>query len=203
MDGGRLAGTITLAQAEKEMAEGHGDRVLGELLPVDVPNPLLTSESFPHLHMDHPLDMALRRMAHSKLNVLPVVGRADIRDLKGVVSLQDILQAYGVAGEKGAAPAASEEVRASRRLVPGVIAAGLAVLLVIGFLNYYYRSARSRARRAILQDAATSCCSRTAMTKRCSSSATHFRERRGIHNTGWRWGWLWPRTSISPKHRFI
>jgi CIC family chloride channel protein len=144
MDGGRLAGTITLAQVEQEIVGGHGDRVLGELLPVDVPNPLLTSETFPHLHMDHPLDMALRRMAHSKLNVLPVVGRADIRDLKGVVSLQDILQAYGVAGEKGAAPAASEETRASRRLVPGVIAAGLAVLLVIGFLNYYYRSARSQ-----------------------------------------------------------
>ena len=143
MDGGRLAGTITLAQVEQEMAEGRGDRVLGELLPVDVPNPLLTSENFPHLHMDHPLDMALRRMAHSKLNVLPVVGRADIRDLKGVVSLKDILEAYGVAGEKGPAPAATEEIRASRRLVPGVIAAGLAVLLVIGFLNYYYRSART------------------------------------------------------------
>jgi CIC family chloride channel protein len=143
MDGGRLAGTITLAQIQQEMAEGRGDRVLGELLPVDVPNPLLTSDNFPHLHMDHPLDMALRRMAHSKLNVLAVVGRADIRDLKGVVSLKDILEAYGVAGEKRAAPAAAGETRADRRLVPGVIAAGLAVLLVIGFLNYYYRSARS------------------------------------------------------------
>jgi tetratricopeptide (TPR) repeat protein len=94
--------------------------------------------------MDHPLDMALRRMAHSKLNVLPVVGRADLRALKGTVSLQDILQAYGVAGEKGVAPAVSEELHASGRLLPGVIAAGLAVLLVIGFLNYYYRSARSQ-----------------------------------------------------------
>src|SRR5579863_9510337 len=126
------------------MAEGRGDRVLGELLPADVPNPLLSSENFPHLHMDHPLDMALRRMAHSKLNVLPVVGRTDIRDLKGVVSLKDILEAYGVAGEKGVAPPAAEEAKTSRRLVPGVIAAGLAVLLVIGFLNYYYRSARSQ-----------------------------------------------------------
>ena len=144
MDGGRLAGMIAWAQLEQEIAAGHGDRALGELLRADVPNPSLTSDNFPHLHMDHPLDMALRRMAHSKLNVLPVVGRADIRDLKGVVSLQDILQAYGVAAsEKGVPPVASEEMQASRRLVPGVIAAGLAVLLVIGFLNYYYRSARS------------------------------------------------------------
>jgi CIC family chloride channel protein len=144
MDGGRLAGTITLVQVEQEMAAGHGDRVLGELLPADVPNPLLTSDTFPHLHMDHPLDMALRRIAHSKLNVLPVVGRADIRDLKGIVSLKDILQAYGVAGDKGQAKLESEELPSSGRLLPGVIAAGLAVLLVIGFLNYYYRSARSQ-----------------------------------------------------------
>jgi chloride channel protein, CIC family len=144
MDGGRLAGTITLAKVEQEIAAGHGDRALGELLPVDVPTPLLTSETFPHLHMDHPLDMALRRMAQSKLNVLPVVGRADIRDLKGVVSLSDILQAYGVAGKKNEVQATPEEIRASRRLVPGVIAVGLAVVLVIGFLNYYYRSARSQ-----------------------------------------------------------
>jgi chloride channel protein, CIC family len=143
MDGGRLAGMMTLAQVEKEIADGHGDRAVGELLPVDVPSPLLTAENFPHLHMDHPLDMALRRMAHTKLNVLPVVGRTDIRDLKGVVSLKDILQAYGVAGDKAQAQVAPEEIRASRRLVPGVIAAGLAVLLVIGFINYYYRSERT------------------------------------------------------------
>jgi tetratricopeptide (TPR) repeat protein len=143
MDDGHLAGTITLAQVEQEIAAAHGNRVLGELLPADVPNPLLTSETFPHVHMDHPLDMALRRMAHSKLNVLPVVGRADIRDLKGIVSLKDILEAYGVAGDKNQPKLASEEIQSSRRLLPGVIAAGLAVLLVIGFLNYYYRSARS------------------------------------------------------------
>ncbi len=143
-DHGRLAGMITLARVEQEIAAGRGDRPLGELLPVDVADPLLTSEIFPHVHMDHPLDMALRRMAYSKLKVLPVVGRADIRDLKGVVSLSDILQAYGVAGEKSEMQAVSEEIRSSRRLVPGVIAAGLAVLLVIGFLNYYYRSARSQ-----------------------------------------------------------
>ncbi len=143
IDGSRLAGIITLATVEQEIAAGHGDRALRELLPLDVPSPMLTGESFPHLHMDHPLDMALRRMAQSKLNVLPVVGRADIRDLKGVVSLSDILQAYGVTEKKGQSQAVPEEIRASRRLVPGVIAAGLAVLLVIGFLNYYYRPARS------------------------------------------------------------
>jgi CIC family chloride channel protein len=143
INGARLVGMLTRAQVEQEIAAGHGGRVLGELLPVDLPSPLLTSENFPHLHMDHPLDIALRRMAQSKLNVLPVVGRADIRDLKGVVSLSDILQAYGVTGEKAEAQAVREEIGSSRKLLPGVIAAGLAVMLVIGFLNYYYRSARA------------------------------------------------------------
>ncbi len=64
--------------------------------------------------------------------------------MKGVVSLKDILQAYGVAGEKSEAEAETAEVHTSTRLVPGVIAAGLAVLLVIGFINYYYRSERSQ-----------------------------------------------------------
>jgi tetratricopeptide (TPR) repeat protein len=134
---------IKLAQVQEEMEKGQGSRPLGELLPADIPNALLTSDNFPHLHMDHPLDMALRRMAHSKINVLPVVGRADIRDLKGVVSMKTILEAYDVAGQKEALHAAVEETRVSHRLVPGVLAAGLGVLLVIGFLNYYYRSARS------------------------------------------------------------
>jgi chloride channel protein, CIC family len=144
MDGTRLAGMISLAEVREQMEEGHGSRPLGELLPCDIPNSLLTSDNFPHLHMDHPLDVALRRMAHSKINVLPVVGRADIRDLKGVVSMKGILEAYELAGQKEAAQVANEEIRVSRRLVPGVLAAGLGVLLVIGFLNYYYRSARSQ-----------------------------------------------------------
>jgi chloride channel protein, CIC family len=143
MDGARLGGMISLARMEQELAGGHGDRVLGELLPFDVPSPLLTAEDFPHLHMDHPLDMALRRMAQSKLNVLPVVGRADLRDLKGVVTLSGILSAYGVSGEKASPSPATEELPTSRRFVPSVIAAGLALLLIIGFLNYHYRSART------------------------------------------------------------
>ena len=144
MDGKKLAGMITLAQVEQELAQGNDNRTIGELLPVDVPDALLFAENFPHVHMDHPVDVALRRMAHTQFNVLPVVGRTDIRDLKGVVSLGDIMRAYSVAGEKHDQLLAGGDSKGSRRLVPGVIAAGLAVLLVLGFLNYYYRSARSQ-----------------------------------------------------------
>ena len=143
MQGGQLAGTVARSRVEQEMAEGRAGRELGELVPIDVPNPLLTSENFPHLHMDHPLDIALRRMAQSKLSLLPVVSRTDIRDLKGIVSLKDVLQAYGLESGKSAEQPAAEKENVPSRLVPGVLAAGLGVLLVIGFLNYYYRSARS------------------------------------------------------------
>ena len=143
MDGRRLAGIITLAQVEHEMAEGHGDRRSASYfrLPTfrTVADVAKTFRTCTWIIRSTWRCVAWR---DSKLNVLPVVGRADIRDLKGVVSLKDILQAYGVAGEEAAAAAASEETGPPRRLVPGVIAAALAVLLVIGFLNYYYRSER-------------------------------------------------------------
>jgi len=53
--------------------------------------------AIPHLHPDHGLALALERMGRSGRNVLPVVSRADVRILLGVVTLADVLKAYGVA----------------------------------------------------------------------------------------------------------
>jgi CIC family chloride channel protein len=50
----------------------------------------------PHLHTDHPLHLALERMSTYHLDVLPVVHRADIHKLEGVVTLPDVLNAYGI-----------------------------------------------------------------------------------------------------------
>lgn len=141
--GERLLGMVTLAEVQQQIAAGHGQTSLEEILSTRIPDDQLNAEHFPHVHMDHPLDMALRRMAQSHMHVLPVVSRSDVRDLRGVVSLQDILHAYGVdeqeRREKAAAP---QPLPVSRRLLPGVVAAALALLVLIGFLNYYYRSAR-------------------------------------------------------------
>ncbi|MBL0159915.1 MAG: CBS domain-containing protein [Bryobacterales bacterium] len=49
------------------------------------------------VHADHSLDVALDQMGTAKLDVLPVVSRADIRKIVGVVTLPDVLKAYGVA----------------------------------------------------------------------------------------------------------
>jgi chloride channel protein, CIC family len=55
-----------------------------------------TSVEFPHLHSDHSLDLALERMGANQLDVLPVVNRANVHKLEGVVTLRDVLDSYGV-----------------------------------------------------------------------------------------------------------
>jgi len=96
------------------------------------------------VHLDHPLDVALRRMAQVKWNALPVVSRSNVRELQGVVTLNAILEAYGFGEEKSQAkkPAIAQAM-AGKGFVPGVMAAAIALLMLIGFLNYYYRSTRS------------------------------------------------------------
>jgi CIC family chloride channel protein len=57
---------------------------------------LVETLQVPHLHTDHPLHLALERMSNYHLDVLPVVHRANIHKLEGVVTLPDVLNAYGV-----------------------------------------------------------------------------------------------------------
>jgi CIC family chloride channel protein len=57
---------------------------------------LVPETTLPCLHPDQPLDEALRRLGEWPL--LPVVSRADLGKLEGVVGLPDVLQAYRAAG---------------------------------------------------------------------------------------------------------
>jgi len=58
---------------------------------------MLKAGEFPHVHADHPLDDALDRLGANHVDLLPVVSRANVHQLLGVVRLQDVLEAYGVA----------------------------------------------------------------------------------------------------------
>ena len=83
------AGVIGVANAvaiEKWAAAG-GREHLGDLVKGDV---------FPHLHADQPLHVALERLGAAGVDVLPVVSRADVHILLGVVELDELLRAYGV-----------------------------------------------------------------------------------------------------------
>jgi len=139
-----LRGMVTAAQIEEAIASGRGEETLARLVPAPHPNELLTSESFPHVHPDHTLAVAMRRMAESGLNVLPVVSRAEIRKLEGTLAVSDVVAAHAV--EAAPHAAAEEEEPAGRALMPQ-LGRGLAVLaglvILTGLLNYFYRTQRS------------------------------------------------------------
>src|ERR1035437_532410 len=81
-----VIGVINLPTLEREQAEGaakHLDQLVRGLV-------------FPHVHPDQGLDLALERMGANQIEVLPVVSRADVHKLEGVVTLQDVLDSYGV-----------------------------------------------------------------------------------------------------------
>jgi tetratricopeptide (TPR) repeat protein len=123
------------------MAEGEGERTLGELVPAPHPD-RLTAEEFPHLHADQSLDFAMRRLAETGLKVLPVVSRTNIRELKGTISMQDILAAYAMGNvDREAEPVLPKGKPAA--LLAGVLAVLIGLGVVAGLLSYYYRTERA------------------------------------------------------------
>jgi CIC family chloride channel protein len=52
--------------------------------------------TFPHLHADQSPHVALERMGAAGLTLLPVVSRADVHKLEGVVLMHDVLNSYGI-----------------------------------------------------------------------------------------------------------
>jgi CIC family chloride channel protein len=57
---------------------------------------LVDPVNFPHVHSDHGLDSALDRMGANQLDLIPVVNRGNIHNVEGVVTLQDVLDAYRI-----------------------------------------------------------------------------------------------------------
>ena len=86
MDRRGVIGVINFARLERELAEG-ADKKVGELVD---------ALAFPHVHPDQGLDLALDRMGANQIEILPVVNRADVHKLEGIVTLRDVLDAYGV-----------------------------------------------------------------------------------------------------------
>ena len=82
-----LIGVVSLVTLEHELAEGAAAKRLGELVD---------ARPFPHVHPDQTLDLALERMGTAQLELLPVVSRADIHKLEGVITLRDVLNSFGV-----------------------------------------------------------------------------------------------------------
>jgi chloride channel protein, CIC family len=98
-----LAGMVTKAELEQAVTEGRSEQQLAALLKGRSSSRLQQSGESLHLHPDHSLTVALERLGTSGLDLLPVVSRADVRELLGVVTLRDILSSFGVAGSAGEA----------------------------------------------------------------------------------------------------
>lgn len=67
--------------------------------PTDVRELLNTELKNPHVYADHPLSYALEQMRDNGIDVVPVVSRANIRQMNGVVTLGGILSTYGIGSE--------------------------------------------------------------------------------------------------------
>jgi len=91
-DDNGVVGVVSLQQLNDAAREGSASRRLSELVDPD---------DFPHVHMDHPLHLALERMGSNQLDLLPVVSRANQHQLRAVVTLEDVLAHYGVEKEVG------------------------------------------------------------------------------------------------------
>jgi CBS domain-containing protein len=70
------------------LSEGNGELSVLSALPLT---------DIPHLHPDQSLDVAMRYVY--RWPVLPVVSRADLGKLEGIISKEDVLKQYQAAGE--------------------------------------------------------------------------------------------------------
>jgi len=86
-----VIGVVSLQSLERANSDGSAGKRLAEIVD---------QHEFPHVHGDHSLHLALDRMGASRLDVLPVVSRANVHQLEGVVTLPDVLALYGVGAKE-------------------------------------------------------------------------------------------------------
>ena len=103
-----LAGMVAGVELEKAVVEGRSGQQLAALLKDTTSGVSTRSAELVHVHPDHSMALALERLGTSRQDVLPVVSRANVRELLGVITLRDILMSFGVAGS------ASESIRRDR-----------------------------------------------------------------------------------------
>src|SRR5215472_10224413 len=86
-DSGGVIGVVSLRSLTQAAGTGSARKLLVELVDAN---------DFPHVHVDHPLHLVLERMGAKHLQLLPVVSRANVHQLRGVITLEDTLAQYGI-----------------------------------------------------------------------------------------------------------
>jgi CIC family chloride channel protein len=92
MDKDRFLGIVSRESLEAAVAEANGDRPLVNLVK---------TLNVPYVHTDQPIYLALERMSKFHLDIVPVVHRANAQKLEGILTMQDVLESYGVEGRSG------------------------------------------------------------------------------------------------------
>ena len=82
-----VIGVISMDLLQKALANSDENKRLKDFV---------NAREFPHIHADQPLHVALERMGTAKVDLLPVVSRANIHRMLGIVALADVLNSYGV-----------------------------------------------------------------------------------------------------------
>ncbi|MBI2837058.1 MAG: chloride channel protein [Acidobacteria bacterium] len=82
-----LLGLAGIWELDRLLAGGRESEKLADVLD---------PSSIPHVHPDQTLELALERMGKAECHFLPVVSRADAHELRGIITLNDILAAYGL-----------------------------------------------------------------------------------------------------------
>jgi CIC family chloride channel protein len=86
-DHSSVIGVLTRDQLREFCSEAANTKKVGDLV---------RQAEFPHVHADQPFDLVLARMGATHTDLLPVVSRANVHELVGVVRLQDVLESYGL-----------------------------------------------------------------------------------------------------------
>jgi CIC family chloride channel protein len=81
--------TVSSRELRTRLSEGNGELSVMTVLPM---------REIPYLHPDHSLDVAMRYVY--RWPVLPVVSRADLGKLEGIISKEDVLKRYQALGEE-------------------------------------------------------------------------------------------------------
>ena len=97
---GDFLGMLRTSDLAAAVAGGQGSMLVGDLLAEVRRTAVRHTGEFAHLHPDQPLGQALARMGETQHSVLPVVSRANVHELLGIVTLPDVLRAYGVEEKK-------------------------------------------------------------------------------------------------------
>ncbi len=86
-----VLGLLNREELEKAAVTGDPLKRVGDLIE---------SKEFPHVHSDQTFDVALDRMGAASLDLIPIVSRANVREILGVVYLEDVLESYGLSGKR-------------------------------------------------------------------------------------------------------